>query len=40
MTRFWHKEENGKDQRYLRLYKMDEVLVEINKQLLEAAEGY
>jgi hypothetical protein len=33
----WHKEENGKDQLYLRLYKMSDVLAEINRQLLEKA---
>jgi len=29
--------ENGKDKRYLRLYKMDDVLAEINRQLFEKA---
>jgi len=28
----WHKEENGKDQLYLRLYKMSDVLAQINRQ--------
>jgi hypothetical protein len=32
-----HEEENGNDQLYLRLYKMDAILTEINRQLLEAA---
>jgi hypothetical protein len=31
------KEVNGKEKQYLRLYKMDDVLAEINRQLLEAA---
>jgi hypothetical protein len=33
----WHKKENGRDQLYLRLYKMSDVLAEINRQLLEKA---
>jgi hypothetical protein len=32
-----HEEENGNDQLYLRLYKMDAILMEINRQLLEMA---
>jgi len=35
----WHKQEYGKDQLYLRLYKMSDVLAEINRQLLENVEG-
>jgi len=35
----WHKNENEKDQLYLRLYRMDSVLDEINKGLLEAAQA-
>jgi hypothetical protein len=31
------KEENGRERRYLRLHKMDDVLAEINRQLLEKA---
>jgi hypothetical protein len=32
----WHKKEEGKDQLYLRLYKMSDVLAEINRRLLKA----
>ena len=35
----YHKIEKGKDQLYLRLYKMDDVLEEINRQLLEKAQA-
>jgi hypothetical protein len=31
----WHKIENGKDRLYLRLYRMDDVLAEINRRLAE-----
>jgi len=34
----WHKKEGNKDQLYLRLYKMSDVLAEINRQLLEKAK--
>jgi hypothetical protein len=34
----WHKMVNDKDRLYLRLYRMDDVLDEINRQLLEKAE--
>jgi len=34
----WHKKENGKDQLYLRLYKMSDVLEEINRILAEKAK--
>jgi hypothetical protein len=33
----YHKNEGGKNQLYLRLYKMNDVLAEINRQLLEEA---
>jgi hypothetical protein len=33
----YHKEENGRDTLYVRLYVMDGILKEVNKQLLEAA---
>ncbi|MDR2923532.1 MAG: hypothetical protein LBU85_09365 [Treponema sp.] len=34
-----YREENGKRKLYLRLYKMSDVLAEINRQLLEKAKG-
>jgi hypothetical protein len=34
----WHKKEEGKDQLYLRLYKMSDVLAEINRRLLKAED--
>jgi hypothetical protein len=34
----WHKTENGKERRYLRLYRMEAALDEINRQLLEKGE--
>ena len=33
----WHKQEGNKDKLYLRLYRMEAVLAEINRQLLEKA---
>ena len=35
----WHKKERGKDVLYLRLYRMDGVLAEINRRILETAKG-
>jgi hypothetical protein len=34
----WHKTVNDKDRLYLRLYRMDNVLAEINRQMMEKAE--
>jgi hypothetical protein len=34
----WHKKNGGRDQLYLRLYKMSDVLAEINRRLLKAED--